>query len=141
MATGEAFDDEMAARISAHRARRGGDWRVVEEPLDLAAAIDAAAGPDSAVLVDCLTVWLGNLAVRGRDADAAASVLADVLGRAAGPVVLVAGETGLGIVPRDRDTRAFRDRHGRLNQALAEICDRVILVVAGLPLAIKDAGA
>ena len=132
-------DPEMAGRVAAHRARRGGHWRTVEAPLELAAALEAEAAPGRALLVDCLTLWLSNLMLAGRDVPAAGETLAGALGRARlrCPVVLVSSEVGLGIVPGNRLARAFRDHAGRLHQSLAARADRVVLVVAGLPLTVK----
>ncbi len=99
LATAQAGDAEMAARIAAHRARRGGRWTTVEEPLDLAEALGQACGPDRAVLVDCLTLWLSNLLGAGRDVAAECEGLLTALSGLAGPVVLVSNEVGQGVVP------------------------------------------
>ena len=144
VATAEAIDDEMRDRIARHRARRGDGWTTVEAPLDLAGALRAQARVGArerdrpGVLVDCLTVWLGNLMHAGRDVDREAGRLLESLAAPeAAPVVLVANEVGLGVVPDNPMARAFRDHAGRLNQALAERADRVVLVTAGLPLVLK----
>ena len=137
VATAEAGDDEMAARIKAHRARRGAEWRTVEAPCDLAAAL-AACGR-MPVLVDCLTLWLSNLMLAEADIDAEVERLETALAAAAAPVVLVANEVGSGIVPDHPLGRRFRDLQGTLNQRLAAGADRVVLMVAGLPLAVKGA--
>jgi len=109
----------------------------VEAPLDLASALRAHAPGASGVLVDCLTVWLGNLTHAGRDIDREAGVLLESLAVSPVPVVLVANEVGLGVVPDNPMARAFRDHAGRLNQALAARADRVVLVTAGIPLVLK----
>jgi adenosylcobinamide kinase/adenosylcobinamide-phosphate guanylyltransferase len=132
-ATAEAGDPEMAARIAAHRARRGPFWQTIEAPLDLAPAL-AAARPERPLLVDCLTLWLSNLFGAGRSVEAETAALAAALRAAAGPVVLVANEVGLGLVPQTPLGRAFRDAAGRLNQEIAAQAQRVVLVAAGLPL-------
>ena len=139
VATAEAIDDEMGERVARHRARRGEGWTTVEEPLDLAAALreHAHAPGASGVLVDCLTVWLGNLMHSGRDIDREAGSLLESLAAPRAPVVLVANEVGLGVVPDNPMARAFRDHAGRLNQALAARADRVVLVTAGIPLVLK----
>ncbi len=134
LATAEAGDAEMAARIAAHRARRGEAWRTVEEPLELAAALAKCEGP---VLVDCLTLWLTNIMQAGRDVDAEVQALVAALQELAGPVVLVSNEVGQGIVPDNALAREFRDRAGRLNQEVAAVAGRVVLVAAGLPLVLK----
>lgn len=139
IATAQAGDDEMAARIAAHRARRGAGWRTVEAPLDLAAAIRAHARADTHILVDCITLWLSNLLLAGRDAPAAIEELAALLAVAEGRIVLVANEVGLGIVPDNALARRFRDLAGQANQRLAAVADRVVFVAAGLPLVLKGA--
>jgi adenosylcobinamide kinase/adenosylcobinamide-phosphate guanylyltransferase len=136
-ATAEAGDAEMAARIAAHRARRGPFWRTVEAPLALASTI-AAAGPEGPVLVDCLTLWLSNLLMAGRQPDAEAGVLCRALHEAVGPVVLVSNEVGMGLVPETPLGRHFRDAAGRLNQEIAALADRVVFIAAGLPLVLKE---
>ena len=135
VATAEAWDDEMAARIAAHRARRDG-WTTVEAPHDLAGALAGAAAGE-AVLVDCATLWLTNRMLAGADPAAEAAALAAALAACAAPVVVVTNEVGQGIVPDNALARAFRDAQGRLNQRLAAAAGRVVLVTAGLPLALK----
>jgi adenosylcobinamide kinase/adenosylcobinamide-phosphate guanylyltransferase len=137
-ATAEAGDAEMAARIAAHRSRRGAFWRTVETPLALAATIGAEANPDRPLLIDCLTLWLSNLMLTGGDIDEATDELLEVLGGCKAPVVFVSNEVGLGVVPDTPLGRVFRDAQGRLNMRLAERADRVILLTAGLPLVMKD---
>ena len=137
VATAVVTDDEMAERIASHRARRGADWRTVEEPVELAAAVRRESAPGTCLLVDCLTVWLGNLMHHGRDVDAACEALLTSLAAAVGPVVLVANEVGLGIVPDNAMARGFRDHAGRLNQAVARLAGRVYFVSAGIPLTLK----
>ncbi len=136
-ATAEAGDTEMAERITAHRARRGSFWRTVETPLELGPAI-AAATPGCPVLVDCLTLWLSNLLMAGRQPDTEIGVLSRALREAVGPVLLVSNEVGMGLVPATPLGRTFRDAAGRLNQDLAALADRVVFVVAGLPIVLKD---
>ena len=138
VATAEAGDGEMAERIRRHKECRGNSWTTVEEPLDLAGALTANASPDLAVLVDCLTLWLNNLMAAERDVDAEVGRLLDAVATLAAPVVFVANEVGLGIVPDNELARDFRDAAGRLNQAVAEAADRVVFVAAGMPLIFKD---
>jgi adenosylcobinamide kinase/adenosylcobinamide-phosphate guanylyltransferase len=135
IATAEAGDAEMAARINDHRARRGPQWRNIEAPRDLAAALKSCQ--TAPVLVDCLTLWLSNLLLADADIDAEIVQLEDVLTAMRAPVVLVANEVGSGIVPDHPLGRRFRDLQGVLNQRIAARADRVVLVVAGLPLALK----
>jgi adenosylcobinamide kinase/adenosylcobinamide-phosphate guanylyltransferase len=138
LATAQAGDAEMAARIADHRARRGGRWTTVEEPLDLAAALGQACGPDRAVLVDCLTLWLSNLLGAGRDVSAECERLLAVLPGLAGPVVLVSNEVGQGVVPDNALARSFIDHAGRLHQDLAAAAQRVVFMTAGLPQELKS---
>lgn len=134
IATAEASDDEMVARINAHRARRGSSWRTIEAPRDLAAALASCGTP---VVVDCLTLWLSNLLLAEAKIENEIERLEKSLAGATAPVVLVANEVGSGIVPDYPLGRRFRDLQGVLNQRIAARADRVVLMVAGLPLAVK----
>lgn len=136
IATAQAGDDEMARRIAAHRARRNAGWQMIEAPHDLAGAL-AATGAHANLLVDCLTLWLSNRMLGGADLDAEVGRLEDALLRRSGTTVLVSNEVGSGVVPDNALGRRFRDAQGNLNQRLAARCDRVVLVVAGLPLVVK----
>ncbi|WP_093571267.1 bifunctional adenosylcobinamide kinase/adenosylcobinamide-phosphate guanylyltransferase [Methylobacterium sp. 174MFSha1.1] len=137
VATAQAWDDEMRARIAEHRARRSVPWETVDAPRDLASAI-ARAPAGRPVLVDCLTLWLTNAMLdEGADLAAETGALVEACRAAAGPLVLVSNEVGFGIVPENALARRFRDEAGRLHQRLAAMADRVVLVVAGLPMIIK----
>ncbi len=133
VATGQGFDDEMRDRIEAHRARRPADWRTIEAPIDLAAALQAAAP----VLVDCLTLWLTNLLLAEADVSAHVGAVERAVAVRTHPTILVSNETGLGIVPGDALSRRFRDHAGLLNQRLAALAGHVVLIVAGQPLIVK----
>ena len=137
LATGTAGDSEMAERIAFHRARRGARWRTIEEPLDLTGALRRESLPDRPILVDCLTLWLGNLMGYERDIEQAFDGLLAALPDLAGPVVMVSNEVGWGIVPDNALARRFRDHAGTLHQRIAAIAERVVLVTAGLPLILK----
>jgi len=137
-ATAEAGDAEMAERIAAHRARRGPFWRTIETPLALARAIATEAECERPLLIDCLTLWLSNLLLAGRQAEEEGRLLCSALREAAGPVVLVANEVGMGLVPETLLGRQFRDAAGRLNQRVASLASRVVFVAAGLPLILKE---
>jgi len=139
-ATAEPGDGEMAARIAAHRARRGPFWHTVEAPLEVAPVIANEAANDRPLLVDCLTLWLSNLLLAERCVDAETAGLSAALREAAGPVVLVANEVGLGLVPETPLGRRFRDAAGRLNREIAALADRVVFIAAGLPLVLKEPG-
>jgi adenosylcobinamide kinase/adenosylcobinamide-phosphate guanylyltransferase len=137
VATAQALDGEMEERITRHRADRGPRWSTLDVPLDLPAALLANAAPEHVLLVDCLTLWTSNLMFAERDLDAETEALATAVAQAAGPVILVANEVGLGIVPDNALARRFRDAAGRLNQAIAAVADEVQFVAAGLPLRLK----
>jgi len=137
LATGTAGDVEMAERIRQHRARRGDAWSTIEEPLDLCDALAETARPERPILVDCLTLWLSNLMHAGAEIAAETDRLAALVPSLAGPVVFVANEVGLGIVPDNALARDFRDHAGRLNQAVAAAVDAVVFLAAGLPLQLK----
>ncbi|WP_395688393.1 bifunctional adenosylcobinamide kinase/adenosylcobinamide-phosphate guanylyltransferase, partial [Aestuariivirga sp.] len=125
----------MAERIARHRSDRAGKgWATHEAPLDLAQAVQAAAG---LVLVDCITVWLGNLMHHQREIAPAGDELCAALAACTAPVILVSNEVGMSIVPDNAMARRFRDEQGRLNQRLAAVADEVFLVAAGLALKLK----
>lgn len=140
VATGWSDDPEMAARIDRHRADRGDRWLLVEEPLHLAQALLAVDGGDRVLVVDCLTLWLSNCLHMG-DWQAARNRLLQVLPQLRADLFIVSNEVGSGIVPLGELPRRFVDESGWLHQALAQVCERVTLVVAGLPLALKPAPA
>ncbi len=139
LATANPGDKEMRLRIAEHRARRPPDWRLVEEPVHLAGALKKHAAPERCLLVDCLTLWLTQLLIAE---DAALlqrerRALLDALPNLPGRLIMVSNETNMGITPMGELSRRFCDESGRLHQALAQRCDRVILTVAGLPLVLK----
>jgi adenosylcobinamide kinase/adenosylcobinamide-phosphate guanylyltransferase len=136
IATGQAFDEEMAQRIARHQADRGESWTTVEAHLDLADAIDALPAGGVAV-VDCLTLWLSNLILAGRDVEASATRLVEAVRSSTAQLWLVTNEVGLGVVPETPLGRRFRDEAGRLHQRLAQTVDEVYFVAAGLPLRMK----
>ncbi len=134
IATAEAFDDEMRQRIARHREQRAGDgWTTIESTLDPAAALPR----DGLVLLDCITVWLGNLMHHDRDLRAEVSKLCAALEACPAQVILVSNEVGLSIVPENAMARRFRDEQGFANQAFASISETVFFVAAGLPLKLK----
>jgi adenosylcobinamide kinase / adenosylcobinamide-phosphate guanylyltransferase len=137
IATAQAFDDEMRARIAEHQRRRGGEWENVEEPLELVGALARQDAKGHFILVDCLTLWLSNLMHAGRDARAEVGRLVEHLRQAKAHVVLVSNEVGQGIVPDNALARAFRDEQGWCNQRVAEAAEEVVMMVAGLPMWLK----
>lgn len=138
IATAEALDDEMAARIASHRRERGDAWRTVETPLDLAAAVRALV-PQEAAAVDCLTLWLSNLIFAERDVDAATDELLAALRETTAQLVLVSNEVGMSLVPENALARKFRDAAGRLNRRVAQHADHVLVMFCGLGVPLKGA--
>jgi len=136
IATAQAFDAEMQAKIDAHRAARGAGWTTVEAPLDLVDALENCA-KGAAVLVDCATLWLSNHLLADHDLAGQGASLLAALARAPGPIVVVSNEVGMGIVPDNALARRFRTAQGRLNRDLAARAGLVVAVMAGLPLVLK----
>ena len=133
-------DEEMRERAAQHQAQRGAEWATLEEPVALAAAITAHCANYAVILVDCLTLWTSNILLSplgkpGLEKERAA--LLESLGKSDCPVVLVSNEVGAGIVPENKLARLYRDEAGRVNQAVAGAVDRVIWMVAGIPVTIK----
>jgi adenosylcobinamide kinase/adenosylcobinamide-phosphate guanylyltransferase len=142
LATAEAGDEEMAARIAQHRRDRGEGWDTVEAPLDLAGALAQAQGRYKVILVDCLTLWLSNWLIRGGETAELKTVFVELVAaveQATTPLILVSNEVGWGIVPENPLAREFRDWAGWLHQLIAAAADLVVLLVAGLPFTIKSA--
>ena len=134
LATAEALDPEMRERIAHHKARRGAGWTTVEAPLGLVEAIEGHTG---AVLIDCLTLWLSNVILAGKDVALEERGLLAALRKSPATIVAVSNEVGLGAVPDNRLAREFRDAQGRLNQRVAEIANEVVFMAAGLPMILK----
>jgi adenosylcobinamide kinase/adenosylcobinamide-phosphate guanylyltransferase len=151
VATAQARDGEMKQRIAHHQARRPAEWGLVEAPLDLATTLRQHAAPGVCLLVDCLTLWLTNVLFAGEAANQAEAgevvncpifdgeikALLETLPQLPGQIILVSNEVGCGIVPMAAVSRLFADEQGRLNQRVAAVCEKVTLVAAGLPLALK----
>ena len=148
IATGQPWDEEMHQRIARHQHERAGrvpGLRTVEEPLQLAAAIQAHSRADTLLVVDCLTLWLTNWLMPAEPASIPAAglieqmtALQQAIRNMPGPIVLVSNEIGLGVIPLGAEVRAFVDALGRLNQEVAQTCARVTLMAAGLPLTLKE---
>jgi adenosylcobinamide kinase / adenosylcobinamide-phosphate guanylyltransferase len=137
VATAEARDGEMADRIAHHQQRRGSDWRLIEEPLDLSGVLREQVVAGDIVLIDCLTLWLGNLMERKTDVATATVELLTAVKTCPARLVFISNEVGQGIVPDNAMARQFRDDAGRLHQMLAAEFDAVVMVMAGLPLVLK----
>jgi adenosylcobinamide kinase/adenosylcobinamide-phosphate guanylyltransferase len=141
VATAQPGDADMAARIARHRAERPRHFETVEEPLDLIARLDGLAGRVDAVVVDCLTLWVSNRLLRGESDDAileGAEALAKLIARRPYALTIVSNEVGEGVHPETAAGLRFRDLLGSVNQRIAAACDRVILMVAGQPLTVKE---
>lgn len=150
LATAQALDAEMQARISHHQVRRPPAWRIVEEPLALAASLQALDAENTVIIVDCLTLWLTNLLYSIPQSEHGPvhtpprfvqerAALLEILPRLQAEVIFVSNEVGMGITPIAASARWFVDEAGRLHQALASVVDRVVFVAAGLPLVMKGA--
>ena len=137
IATAEALDDEMHTRIRNHRAERDATWSTIEAPLQLADAIAAAQAEDTAIMVDCLTLWLSNLLGAQTDIEAETEKLLNTIAQTTNRLVLVSNEVGLGIVPANALARKFRDAQGHLNQRVAAAVDHVDFVAASLAFNLK----
>ena len=141
VATAQAGDDDMAARIARHRAERPPHWRTIEEPYDLVPCLRTCSSEADVLIVDCLTLWVSNLMLRGDDEEwivKQSDDLAAFLSLRASNVTLVSNEVGEGVHPPTAEGRRFRDVLGRVNQRVAAAADRVVLMVAGLPLCVKE---
>lgn len=136
LATAQAQDSEMQAKIAIHARRRSSNWSLIEAPLDTAAALGSLE-PGQICLLDCATLWLSNQMLAQRGLTESTTDLLQSIETCRAPLVIVSNEVGQGIVPADAMTRRFREAQGRLNIALAARADLAVLVVAGLPLALK----
>ncbi len=136
IATAQALDAEMRAKIELHAARRGAAWSLVEEPLDLALAC-SGVGAGTAVLIDCATLWLTNMTLAGRDWQPAAADWIAAMAASGRRFTVVSNDVGGGVTPDNALARAFQRAQGELNQRLAAAAERVVLVTAGLPQVLK----
>lgn len=134
LATGQALDSEMSARIDAHRARRGNNWSTLEEPLDLASALKGIKQP---VLIDSMAMWVANFLQAGRDVEAETLALVQALESVKSAVVIVSDEVGLGVIPANPLARNFIDALGLANQKIAARAERVVMITAGLAQVLK----
>ncbi|MXX93943.1 MAG: bifunctional adenosylcobinamide kinase/adenosylcobinamide-phosphate guanylyltransferase, partial [Chloroflexi bacterium] len=137
VATGVGFDEGMRERIERHRADRDSSWRTVEEAVEVWDVIGSECQEGRVVVLDCLTLWLNNLMLEDRDVESDLERLVEALESVEGELILVSNEIGLGLVPDTELGREFRDLHGRMNQRVAAVCDRVLFMVAGLPVVVK----
>jgi adenosylcobinamide kinase/adenosylcobinamide-phosphate guanylyltransferase len=139
IATATAGDDEMKARIELHRQQRPDHWQTIEAPLNLAETLQQHAAEDHCIMVDCLTLWLSNHLCAENNLATICRQLTETITTLPGTLIMVSNEVGMGVVPMGELSRQFVDESGRLHQALAQQCDRVILTVAGLPHILKGA--
>lgn len=143
IATAQVYDDEFAQRISHHKQRRPAHWALVEEPFFLADVLKQHASPNHCLLVDCLTLWIAQWICEDCKPPPESSweqerqKLLDMLPTLPGEIILVSNEVGMGIVPLGEINRRFQDEQGRLNQAVAKVCDKAVFLAAGLPMTLK----
>lgn len=143
IATAQVYDDEFGKRIAHHKERRPSHWKTIEEPFNLGQTLLTHAKPDACLIVDCLTLWLAQCVCP--DCDKPEHIdwqnerakLLKILPTLSGLILLVSNEVGMGIVPLGEINRKFQDEQGRLNQAVANLADKVSFIAAGLPLKLK----
>lgn len=142
LATAQALDPEMKERIKRHQEGRGGEWITVEEPVNIVQQIRSFDSEDTVILLDCLTLWLNNLYMQyDEDQQSFGKQIDNLLGQLSlirGVIVIVSNEVGMGIVPGDRLSRRYRDDAGSANQRIAHLARKVVVVMAGIPLVLKD---
>lgn len=138
VATAQALDEEMKKRIEKHKRERTAEWHAIEEPLQIAGIIKDISGKYDVILLDCLTLWLSNLMMNNKGIEKEIKLLCSALHAAPCTLFVVSNEVGMGIVPENEMARRFRDMAGALNQKVAEIADEVYMVVAGIPVKIKQ---
>lgn len=141
IATAQPLDDEMKKRIESHRASRGKNWETIEEPLEISKAIREGGNEYGLILIDCLTIWISNL-LEGLDGDEEKILkevrkLEETIKESGARFIIVSNEVGMGIVPDNKMARQFRDLLGMVNQGMAELSDRVILMASGVPMVLK----
>jgi adenosylcobinamide kinase/adenosylcobinamide-phosphate guanylyltransferase len=140
IATAQAMDDEMRSRIQKHREERGESFRTIEEPLDIADAVSSVTDTDGVIVLDCLTVWLGNLLYHLQTEEERKKTIDGFLKVLESPpcdIIIVTNEVGMGIVPENELSRDFRDQAGFLNQQVAKLADTVAFIVSGIPMTLK----
>lgn len=137
IATAQALDDEMDARIEKHRQERSSAWDTFEEPLSISRLLGELAGKYNVAVIDCLTLWLSNLMHYGSDVEAEMEAFIASARSCGFPVYIVSNEVGMGIVPENKMARMFRDYAGMMNRRMAEVSDNVYLLAAGIPIKIK----
>jgi adenosylcobinamide kinase / adenosylcobinamide-phosphate guanylyltransferase len=145
IATARGTDTEMRKKIARHRRERPSAWRTIEAPLEITKAIRSSSRESDVVLVDCLTVYVDNVMSACRksksDSKERMNAVCDAIRTAEASVIVVSNEVGSGVVPPYRSGRAYRDFLGQMNQKVAQIADNVILMVAGVPMTVKESGA
>jgi adenosylcobinamide kinase/adenosylcobinamide-phosphate guanylyltransferase len=140
LATCEALDEEMAQRIEHHKKMRGPEWQTVEEPIEIVDKIRQYQDKVEVILLDCITLWLSNLLMRGgldsKIMDEAGRII-DVIEEIQTSLIIVSNEVGMGIVPADPLSRRFRDLAGMVSQRIGEVADSVVFMVSGIPMFLK----
>jgi len=139
IATAQCLDAEMQARVDLHQSRRPADWSLIEEPVKLSRVLESRGDEGQLILIDCLTLWLSNLLHidGGRHFREEMDAFSASVAQFQGSLIMVSNEVGMGIVPMGELSRKFQDESGWMHQTIAQLCDRVILTVAGLPHVLK----
>ncbi|MEZ5691932.1 MAG: bifunctional adenosylcobinamide kinase/adenosylcobinamide-phosphate guanylyltransferase [Rickettsiales bacterium] len=138
IATAEPIDEEIKNRILLHQKRRGSEWITTESPIELPKQVENLSNSDNLLLIDCLTLWINNLLYNNKNVTRYTNNLIESLKKTQSDVIIVSNEVGIGITPDNQIARQFRDYAGILHQQIAEISNSVILMVAGIPMVIKD---
>ena len=138
IATAQAYDDEMQTRILHHKKQRPANWTTIEEALNLDKVLSNNSNITNCILIDCLTLWLTNLLCVNYDVTLAKQALLDALRQSQSDIIIVSNETGMGVVPMGELTRRYCDEVGWLHQEIAALADQVVLMVAGIPVVIKE---
>ncbi len=142
IATAQALDNEMKERIRRHKEERGGDWGTIEEPIEIVDKMSKFDSEETVILLDCLTLWISNLFMKYGESRQPINEFVDKfveqLAKAKGVIVVVSNEVGMGIVPDNDLARVYRDVAGSLNQEIVRTARKVVMVIAGIPLVLKD---
>ena len=142
LATSEVLDEEMAQRVEEHKKMRGPEWKTVEEPIEIVDKIHEYGDQVEVVLLDCITLWLSNLLMKGNDdlkIQDGINSFTEMMRQTPTSLIVVSNEVGMGIVPADLLSRRFRDLSGMANQRIAQAAETVIFMVSGIPIFLKGA--
>lgn len=138
LATAQPIDEEMKEKIKRHKEERSSKWITVEEPVHIVEKIKELDTEETTILLDCLALWVNNLFIYKADVEGEINKLINILSYIKGTIIIISNEVGMGIVPGDRVSRRYRDLLGYANQQIASIANKVVLMIAGIPVTIKS---